>query len=83
MHEHQTRPLTSTSEKEEAHMEHIPRPAGRTRLKRIIVALCVVTGFALLIMQAFFVRMPRYDVIAPLLSVVCGLNYLRSTRGRP
>jgi hypothetical protein len=54
-----------------------------TQAKRRIAAASVVMGFVALAIETA-IRAPGFaPYVAPFLVVVCGLDYLRSTRRRP
>lgn len=58
------------------------RPVSITARRRI-AAVCVVTGFVLLAIETALHERSIVPYVAPFLAVVCGLDYLHLTRGRP
>jgi hypothetical protein len=64
-------------------MENTTRHSRRTRLKRIIAAVCAAAGFAVIVIESFTVHARGIALyVAPFLAFACGLDYLWSTRGR-
>jgi hypothetical protein len=64
-------------------------PGRRVAAKRALIRVCIAVGFASLTAQLVESRVIHHashwealGVIGPAVSIVCGLSYLRSTRGQ-